>query len=101
MPSKTLPLFTIAALLACAGGPAGAQQVQELTFWSQWAAKMPKRTFVEEAIKQFEAKNPGIKLKQTWYEKTALTPASRRRCGPGRHRIFSTPNRIRSSTWKT
>src|SRR5215475_2605742 len=47
-------------------------QAQELTFWSHWAAEMPKRTFVEEAIKQFEAKNPGVKLKQTWYEKTAL-----------------------------
>ena len=43
-----------------------------MTFWSHWAAEMPKRTFVEEAIKQFEAKNPGIKIKQTWYEKTAL-----------------------------
>jgi multiple sugar transport system substrate-binding protein len=43
-----------------------------LTFWSHWAAEMPKRTFVEEAIKNFEAKNPGIKIKQTWYEKTAL-----------------------------
>jgi multiple sugar transport system substrate-binding protein len=52
--------------------PAAAQQVKELTFWSHWAAEMPKRTFVEEAIKAFEAKNPGIKLKQTWYEKTAL-----------------------------
>jgi multiple sugar transport system substrate-binding protein len=57
---------------ACLAGPAAAQQVKELTFWSHWAAEMPKRTFVEEAIKAFEAKNPGIKLKQTWYEKTAL-----------------------------
>jgi hypothetical protein len=53
-------------------GPASAQQVKELTFWSHWAAEVPKRTFVEEAIRQFEAKNPGIKIKQTWYEKTAL-----------------------------
>ena len=56
----------------CWAGPASAQQVKELTFWSHWAAEVPKRTFVEEAIKQFEAKNPGIKIKQTWYEKTAL-----------------------------
>ena len=54
------------------GRTASAQQVKELTFWSHWAAEVPKRTFVEEAIKQFEAKNPGIKIKQTWYEKTAL-----------------------------
>lgn len=47
-------------------------QTKELTFWSHWAAEMPKREFVEAAIKDFEAKNPNIKLKQTWYEKTAL-----------------------------
>ena len=58
--------------VVCWAGPASAQQVKELTFWSHWAAEVPKRTFVEEAIKQFEAKNPGIKIKQTWYEKTAL-----------------------------
>ena len=66
--------FLIAASLptVCWLAPANAQQVKELTFWSHWAAEMPKRTFVEEAIKQFEAKNPGVKIKQTWYEKTAL-----------------------------
>src|SRR5262245_31332259 len=69
MPST---LIATAALAACLTGAADAQQVKELTFWSRWAAEMPKRSFVEEAIRQFEAKNPGIKLKQTWYEKTAL-----------------------------
>ena len=49
-----------------------AQQVKELTFWSHRAAEVPKRTFVEQAIKEFEAKNPIIKIKPTWYEKTAL-----------------------------
>ena len=47
-----------------------AQATKELTFWSHWAAELPKRTFVEEAIKDFEEKNPGIKIKATWYEKT-------------------------------
>ena len=65
-------LFAALVSAACLTGPAAAQQVKELTFWSHWAAEMPKRSFVEEAIKAFEAKNPGIKLKQTWYEKTAL-----------------------------
>ena len=69
MPST---LIATAALATCLAGAADAQQVKELTFWSHWAAEMPKRSFVEEAIRQFEAKNPGIKLKQTWYEKTAL-----------------------------
>jgi multiple sugar transport system substrate-binding protein len=43
-----------------------------LTFWSHWAAELPKREFVEAAIKDFETKHPNIKLKPTWYEKTAL-----------------------------
>jgi multiple sugar transport system substrate-binding protein len=69
-----IPSSVVAGLVAaaCWAGAATAQPVKELTFWSHWAAEMPKRTFVEEAIKAFEAKNPGIKLKQTWYEKTAL-----------------------------
>src|SRR5215468_7617420 len=65
-------LSIIVASLIAAAGLAGGVRAQELTFWSHWAAEMPKRTFVEEAIKEFEAKNPGIRLKQTWYEKTAL-----------------------------
>jgi len=69
IPSAMGAALVVAVSLAA---PAAAQQVKELTFWSHWAAEMPKRTFVEEAIKAFEAKNPGIKLKQTWYEKTAL-----------------------------
>ena len=64
-------LVAAAASAACWTGTASAQ-VKELTFWSHWAAEVPKRTFVEEAIRQFEAKNPNIKIKQTWYEKTAL-----------------------------
>ena len=74
MPSKKrLTFITVASLaVASLAAPAQAQQPKELTFWSHWAAEMPKRTFVEEAIKRFEANNPGIKIKQTWYEKTAL-----------------------------
>jgi ABC-type glycerol-3-phosphate transport system substrate-binding protein len=53
-------LFAFPALT----GAAQAQQ-KELTFWSHWAAEMPKRTFVEAAIKAFEEKNPGVKIKQT------------------------------------
>ena len=73
MLAKNSSLLIAASMSAvCWAGTASAQQVKELTFWSHWAAEVPKRIFVEEAIKQFEAKNPGIKIKQTWYEKTAL-----------------------------
>lgn len=71
MTGKILAKIVAAALALTSAGPAIAQ-VKELTFWSHWAAEMPKRTFVENAIREFEAKNPGIKIKQSWYEKTAL-----------------------------
>ena len=62
----------VAVGIMASAGSALAQQAKELTFWSHWAAEVPKRTFVEAAIKAFEERNPGIRIKQTWYEKTAL-----------------------------
>lgn len=56
-------------------GQAAAQAVKEITFWSHWAAEMPKRNFVEAAIRDFEAKTPGVRIKATWYEKNALYAA--------------------------
>ena len=47
-------------------------RAQELTMWSHWAAEVAKRAYVEEAIKRFEASRPGVKVKITWYEKSAL-----------------------------
>ena len=44
----------------------------KLTFWSHWAAEKIKRDYVEDAIRRFEAANPGIKIEAQWYEKTAL-----------------------------
>jgi len=69
---QILAAIIAAATAATALAPSAWGQTKELTFWSHWAAEMPKREFVEAAIKDFEAKNPNIKLKQTWYEKTAL-----------------------------
>ena len=47
----------LGALVGLAGltGAAGAQTT-ELTLWSHWSAEMPKRSFVEASIKDFEAK---------------------------------------------
>ena len=47
-------------------------QAQELTIWSHWAAEVAKRAYIEDAIKRFEASRPGVKVKITWYEKSAL-----------------------------
>ena len=63
---KWLLLFT--ALVFSANALA---QVK-LTFWSHWAAEKIKRDYVEDAIKRFEAANPGVKIEAQWYEKTAL-----------------------------
>jgi ABC-type glycerol-3-phosphate transport system substrate-binding protein len=60
---------------------------KELTLWTHWAAEQIKRQYVEEAIADFEKKNPGIKIKASWYEKNALYAALKtalaRRPGPG------------------
>src|SRR3954451_25037472 len=56
-------------------GAAHAQQTKELTLWTHWAAEQIKRQYVEEAIAEFEKKNPGIKIKASWYEKNALYAA--------------------------
>ncbi|MGE0718481.1 MAG: ABC transporter substrate-binding protein [Alphaproteobacteria bacterium] len=66
---------TLSALVAVSLGTLawiGGAAAKELTFWSHWAAELPKREFVEAVIKEFEAKNPGTTIKATWYEKTAL-----------------------------
>ena len=62
---------TMAAL--CLTTPVKAETV--VTLWSHWADHETKVKFVETAAKNFEAKNPGIKVKITWYQKKALYSA--------------------------
>jgi multiple sugar transport system substrate-binding protein len=47
----------------------------KLTLWSHWADQESKVAFVNEAVKRFEAKNPGVKVEVTWYQKPALYAA--------------------------
>lgn len=67
----------VAACVVAFGAPikASAQQTKELTLWTHWAAEQIKRQYVEDAIADFEKKNPGIKIKASWYEKNALYAA--------------------------
>ena len=95
----SLTAVATAAFMLAAPAPAAAQT--EVTLWTHWAAEKIKRDFVEDAIRRFEEKNPGVKIKASWYEKTALYARSRRRCAPARRRTSSTPSRTRSSTWRT
>ena len=72
-------MFRFVAILVAAAfvaaGSAQAQPTKELTLWTHWAAEQIKRQYVEEAIADFEKKNPGIKIKASWYEKNALYAA--------------------------
>jgi multiple sugar transport system substrate-binding protein len=67
--------FAAMAAAAILIAPGIASAATELTMWSHWAAEKSKRAFVEEAVKRFEAKNPDVKIKLTWYEKPALYAA--------------------------
>jgi multiple sugar transport system substrate-binding protein len=71
-------MFRLIAMLAAAAfvtAGAARAQTKELTLWTHWAAEQIKRQYVEEAIADFEKKNPGVKIKASWYEKTALYAA--------------------------
>jgi len=46
-----------------------------LTMWSHEASEPAKVAWRETAARNFEAKNPGVKVKITWYEKEALYAA--------------------------
>jgi multiple sugar transport system substrate-binding protein len=68
----------MAVLAAATFWPAAPSRAQtELTMWSHWAAEQIKREFVEDAVRRFEAANPGVRIRVSWYEKTALYAALR------------------------
>ena len=69
----SMAAFATTVAILTAPAPASAQT--EVTLWSHWAAEKIKRDFVEDAIRRFEEKNPGVKIKASWYEKTALYAA--------------------------
>lgn len=91
--STSFALVIGAALMALFGASAPAHS-QELTMWSHWAAEDIKRSFVEDAIKRFEAAQPGAKVKPTFYEKTALYAALKTalRAGQAPDIIYAEPD---------
>ena len=84
----------IIAIVAIVGS-ARAQEV-ELTLWTHWAAEMPKRSFVEAAISEFEAENPNVKINATWYEKNALYAALKTalRAGQAPDIFYAEPDQV-------
>lgn len=83
-----------ATVAAVAGQPARAQT--ELKMWSHWAAEKPKRDYVEDAIRRFEAANPAVKIKASWYEKTALYAAVKTalRAGQAPDIFYAEPDQV-------
>jgi multiple sugar transport system substrate-binding protein len=63
-----LPLFALAL-------PSAAAAQTKLTLWSHWADQESKVAFVNDAVKRFEAKHPGVKVEVTWYQKPQLYAA--------------------------
>jgi multiple sugar transport system substrate-binding protein len=89
-------LAAAAMTLFGAVDPSLAQAPKEITLWSHWAAELPKRQFVEAAIAEFEASNPGIKIKTTWYEKNALYAALKTalRAGQAPDVFYAEPDQV-------
>ncbi len=83
------------SLLMLAFASSALAQVK-LTLWSHWAAEKIKRDFVEDAIKRFEAANPGVKIEASWYEKTALyaTLKTALRAGTAPDIFYAEPDQV-------
>ena len=88
-------LRIIFSLLLLAFASSALAQVK-LTLWSHWAAEKIKRDFVEDAIKRFEAANPGVKIEASWYEKTALYAALKTalRAGTAPDIFYAEPDQV-------
>ena len=68
----------------------------KISLWSHWAAEKIKRDYVEDAIRKFEAANPGVKIEAQWYEKTALYAALKTalRAGTAPDIFYAEPDQV-------
>jgi multiple sugar transport system substrate-binding protein len=65
-----------------------------ITMWSHEADEPAKVAWREKAARNFEAKNPGVKVKITWYDKPALNAALKAalRAGQGPDIFYAEPD---------
>ena len=93
---RLLASIAVASAVACATFATPALAQTEITLWSHWAAEKIKRDYVEDAIKRFEEKNPGVKVKASWYEKTALyaTLKTALRAGQAPDIFYAEPDQV-------
>jgi len=76
MVKKTLFVTLFIGLIVCTFIVTPVVRAEKvITLWSHWADHETKVNFVETAAKNFEKKNPGVKIKVTWYQKKALYSA--------------------------
>ena len=89
-------IFRIVFSLVLLAFASSAMAQVKLTMWSHWAAEKIKRDFVEDAIKRFEAANPGVKIEASWYEKTALYAALKTalRAGTAPDIFYAEPDQV-------
>lgn len=97
--SRAFAAMTAVAMVAAillGPAPAAAQNQVEVTLWSHWAAEKIKREFVEDAIKRFEAQNPNVRVKASWYEKNALFAALKTalRAGQAPDLFYAEPDQV-------
>jgi len=95
--ARRVTLALSAALLSISLLAAPAPAIaQEVTLWTHWAAEKIKREFVEDAIQKFETANPGVKIKASFYEKTALYAALKTalRAGQAPDIFYAEPDQV-------
>ena len=67
-------LATSALWFGAVAGATVANAKTELTFWSHWAAEVPKRSFVEKAIADFERPTRTSRLSRRGTKKPRSMP---------------------------
>lgn len=89
---RWLTVGVLAALLAIGTAVLAAETT--ITMWSHEADQVAKVAWRETAARNFESKNPGVKVKITWYEKVALYPALKTalRAGQGPDILYAEPD---------
>ena len=86
-------LLTFSLTLMGVGESAGAAETT-ITLWSHEADEAAKVAWAETAAQKFEQKNPGVKVKMTWYQKEALNAALKvaLRAGQGPDILYTEPD---------
>ncbi len=86
--------FLIVAPLIWPGGVVSARAETTITLWSHEADEAAKVAWAETAARNFEGKNPEVKVKFTWYQKEPLYAALRAalRAGQGPDIFYTEPD---------